>query len=663
MKYRGVAYYPEYWQKDRWDTDIRLMKEANINFVRIVEFAWSSMEPKEREYNFDWLHEIITKMEEADINVMLCTPTATPPAWLTLKHPEVCRVTANGERHKHGMRRHYCPSNKLYRKFSCDITKKMADEFKEHKNIIAWQLDNELGGECFCESCQEKFRIYLKNKYKTIENLNSCWKTKFWSLDYSDWSEIRMEEGTFILTSLRLECRRFNSNQYIEFATEQEKTLRLYYPNAIIETNGMGPIFDPIDYYLLFKDLDVACDDLYFDISTMDLNTMALDIFRQIKPDKEFWITETGTGALDESKVPDPLRIKEWALTALAHGCSGYSFFRWRTCLSGQEQELQGLIEYNGLPKRRYQAAKNTYDELAELSHIFENCPLPTPEIALFSDYNNIFAYQSSRISTHLNYSKIIYALYSTLYHNNIPVDIIPTDRDFSRYKILILTGQMHLSEEFIDKLYKYVENGGIILSYPQLSWRDEYNNYYDSIAPVGLNKLFGINSVAGTYMRDYTGNNEALFSPHVVYKDTTADILFSDNGLEFHGKAQIWIEDIELLSAEQKAIYSSDVYKGVPVISMNEYGKGKAIYFASFFDEDTQKKALFWALKQAGIEPKYGNLPKWVEVYERGEYIFVINHTDQEKHISISADSVIKGEYNNNIVILSPYDVAILKK
>ena len=663
MKYRGVAYYPEYWPKERWDEDIRLMKEANINIVRIAEFAWSSLEPKEGVYTFEWLHDIISRLEKENIDVILCTVTATPPAWLTYKYPEICRVEANGYQHKHGMRRHYCPSNDEFIGFSSAITEKMSTDFAHHKNIVAWQLDNELGGDCYCESCQEKFRQHLKDKYKTIENLNNCWKTKFWSIEFSDWAEVRMEEGQFVHSSIRVECKRFRSDSYTNLADSQRTILRKYFPDAIIETNGMGPIFDPIDYYDMFKDLDVACDDLYFDISTMDLNTLALDVFRQLKPDQEFWLTETCSGALDESKTPDPKRLREWAFTSLAHGCNGYCFFRWRTCLSGQEQELQGLIEYNGLPQRRYKAVKDLFAELKNLEPLIEKCPLPTAEVAIINDYHNNFAYQSTRVNTHLKYSEMIYDVYNVLYHNNIPVDVIPLTRDLSRYKAIIMTGQMYIDEVSIKKLYDFVKNGGTLISGPQLSMRDVFNNYYPATAPVGLNELFGVNSLGGMYLRDYTGNNEAMFSPKAMYKDTTVTIQSGDNNTIPDGRAKLWMEEIETIGAKVIANYKDDIYIGCPAATINKYGDGKAVYLATFFDEKFLKDVLTHILEGANVGIKYTDMPKWVEIYPRGEYIFVINHTNLEHTVHIDATSSIIGSYNDGVVVLPAYGVTILKK
>ncbi len=197
IKYRGVAWYPEFWPEERWDDDIRLMREAHINLVRIGEFAWTPMEPAEGRFDLGWLHRVVEKLGAAGIEVMLCTPTATPPAWLTNAYPDTLLVTKEGKRAVHGGRRHYCPTSPTYRRHVERITERLASEFSRHANVTSWQIDNELGpesGECYCQSCADGFRAWLQRRYGTLERLNAAWQTRFWSVVYTDWSEVDIRQ-------------------------------------------------------------------------------------------------------------------------------------------------------------------------------------------------------------------------------------------------------------------------------------------------------------------------------------------------------------------------------------------------------------------------------------------------------------------------------------
>jgi len=262
MKYLGCAYYPEYWGPERVDIDAKLMRQASINCVRIGEFAWSRMEPAEGIYALDWLHQAVEKLGKHGIDVVMCTPSATPPAWLTEAYPDVLLVRADKGKLRHGTRRHYCSTSDTYRRHCARIAGVLSREMSRHKNVVAWQIDNELGPEtgwCYCENCQSRFQQWLQTRYGTIEELNGRWGTGFWSMDYSNWRQVRLgEDAADHFSSRRLDTKRFLSDMMIDFGLAQAEVLRKNHPKATITTNGMGPIFMPLDYYKLYAGLDVA---------------------------------------------------------------------------------------------------------------------------------------------------------------------------------------------------------------------------------------------------------------------------------------------------------------------------------------------------------------------------------------------------------------------
>jgi beta-galactosidase len=93
----GAAWYPEQWPESQWDPDLDRMAACHIHLVRIGEFAWSTMEPHPGKYDFTWLDHAIEKAAQHHIVVVLGTPTAAPPAWLTSRYPETLRVDENGK--------------------------------------------------------------------------------------------------------------------------------------------------------------------------------------------------------------------------------------------------------------------------------------------------------------------------------------------------------------------------------------------------------------------------------------------------------------------------------------------------------------------------------------------------------------------------------------
>ena len=240
----GCAYYPEHWPIQRWATDAGLMREAGLSVVRLAEFAWDKMEPQPGVYDFDWLQRAIDTLADAGLKVVLCTPTATPPPWLTHQHPDICRVEVNGVRVSPGARRQPCGNVPAFRSAARQIVERMAERSGDHPAVIGWQIDNEFGvGEttrCVCDHCRAAFQQWLAEKYGTLEALNAAWGTQFWGMTYHDWSHIPIPGITSEpqSPSMRLDYRRFSSDTWVQFQRMQIDLLRHYAPGRWVTHNS-----------------------------------------------------------------------------------------------------------------------------------------------------------------------------------------------------------------------------------------------------------------------------------------------------------------------------------------------------------------------------------------------------------------------------------------
>ena len=662
MRYRGVAYYPEYWPEERWAEDIRLMRAAHINLVRVGEFAWTALEPSEGRFTLDWLQRLIEQMGAADIAVMLCTPTATPPAWLTDQYPEVRLVGEDGRPREHGRRRHYCPTSPVYRRHARRITEAMGRKFGRHANLVAWQIDNELGPEsgwCHCANCQAQFRAWLQQRYGTLEELNRAWATRFWSVEYTEWGQMRLAQGDMYSAAL-LDTQRFRSDTFIDFAADQARVIRCQQPRAVITTNGMGPLYEAINYYDLFGLLDVAADDLYFDIATMDGNALALDAYRNYKPNKAFWINETGSGVVSHDKCPTAGQLRAWAFSALARGCESYCFFRWRTCLSGQEQELQGVLEYSGRPRRRYAAVQALYAELEALWPRVSQLPLPAPAVAILLDYQVLWGYRASRIDSHVQYTRLFHEVYRAFYTRNVPVDILPPVRDFSGYALVVLPSMLVIDAELAERLHAYVQAGGMVLALPQLATRDRNDNYLPACAPAGLRDLFGLRVEGGMYLTNTTGPDEALWVPQAHRTVETPAVQCTLAGGAVAGTVRTWMEDIELEGGEARGVYHDNDFAGAPFLVAHRYGQGHTLYCGAYPGAELLPLIVNDALQRAGVSAPPA-LPTHVEILRRGDHTFLINHRNEPVTVPLSAREVVVGNYQDGQALLGPYDVCVL--
>jgi beta-galactosidase len=661
IRYRGVAYYPEFWPEDRWDEDIRLMREAHINLVRIGEFAWTPMEPAEGRFDLGWLHRIIEKMGAAGIEVMLCTPTATPPAWLTKACPDTLLVTREGKRAVHGGRRHYCPTSATYRRHVERITERLASEFSRYPNVTSWQIDNELGpesGECYCESCASGFRGWLERRYGNLERLNAAWQTRFWSVVYTDWAEIDIRHCEAGYPSIDLDVRRFHSDSWVDFAAHQAGILRRLHPGSTVTTNMMGPVFRWIDYHDLAKVVDVACDDLYFDMATMSGDALAADVFRCLKPGKRFWVTETGSASLVTGKPPHADQLRAWAFSSAARGSDAHVIFRWRTCLAGQEQDLQGIIETSGKPRRRYAAVKRLFEELEDLVPALGSLPLPKADVALVHTYDSHWAWQSTRIGGQVKELEHLYAVHELLFDRNVLVDPVPTDRDLSPYKLVVLPSVCIVRPETVAALQAFVRAGGVVLATPQLASRDVNNNYVPRCAPDGLTDLFGLRVEGKAFLDDASEPDRAIWFPKGNMVLETAHARFEDGTA---CEARAYVEDLELVGAKALARFTDNLYEGCPAATVNEAGKGAAFYAASYLDADGLGSLLDLALQRAGIAPG-PRTPKWVEVVRRGDVTFAVNHSREPCTVEIPGREAVVGEWKKGKARLGAYGVCAVR-
>jgi beta-galactosidase len=644
-----------------------LMREAGINLVHLGEFAWSRIEPEDGRFTVGWLHDCVETLEKYGISVLMCTPTATPPAWLTTTYPNTCLEFADGRRAEHGRRRHYCTTSDTYRRFSARITDFLSQEMSQHANVVAWQLDNEFGPEmswCHCENCQARFQAWLKKRYGSIEELNRMWGTGFWSMDYSDWRQVRLASEPWLYPSRLLDSKRFWNDSIISFALQQAEIIRRNHPQALVTTNGMGPLYTPIDYYELFGKLDVACDDLYFDIATLDADVAAMNIFRSLKPGRRFWITETGVGALDHNHPPYPDQFRAWAWSSLAHGAEAYLIFRWRTCLSGQEQELQGVLEHSGSPRHRYQAVQKCFLEFKHLGEELAELPLPEAPVAIVQDYQTAWAYESVHVNRDVDYPGLIFHLHKALFDRNIVADFIPPERALQGYRLVILPSTVIISPGFATRLTEFVRSGGVVLAIGQVGMRDANNNYLPYPGPDHLQELLGVNIEGGMYLGSFVAPDEALWVPTPRKGQVEVNVSGNLTGQTVAGKALGWVADLTFNGGEVLLYFTSDTYAGQPAVVQRRHGEGCAIYIGALrMDDELSNCLMDYALSNAGILPG-PSTPEYVEVVRRGEVTFAINHTPQSVRVELGGTGkALVGVFQQGVAELGPYGVCVVKE
>lgn len=627
MKIRvGTSYYPESWDEKRVAYDARLMAEAGITAVRMGEFAWSSMEKRDGEFDFSWLQNAVEIFAQWNIKTVLCTPSSAAPAWLCEKYPEILRETRTGEKAWFGVRDHTCYTSKIYRKYITRVVKKMAEAFRDCPHIIAWQVDNEMGcsrfPECFCKECQEKFRKYLRKKYRTIENLNKCWATTFWSGGYTSWEEIKLESfrGNMgsCLTLATYEFRSFNGMDFVRF---QAEIIRSIIPEAVVGTNNYVPHYDR---YQGFADLDFAGEDLYPNSDTpLAESVFRIDLYRGILPGRSPWMLETPP--CPGGPLYDFTKLYFWLFTG--HGYDHIFYFLWLNHPAGNEKTHKTILTQYGAPGLLYTRIKELIHEADKVLKKYPSLPPPRPKTALLYDYHAGWIYTMTFGGEQAAYHFQQQNFHEALFRTGHAPEIISSSHDFSSYNLIVLPLHAHVEKSLAEKLEKYVENGGIVLMNGRSGMYDRYSKNLTRSGPEYLKELFGMEMADGLehasqgYMPRYPEPckdlQEAL-STQIVAEGKL-------DGRKVAGCVSHWIAGIHLKGAKSLLTYRNSIYKNMPFLTVNRYGKGYALYCgADLMDKELTKEIIKYCERLASLPVR--DIPENVDIVFRGKLAFIAN-------------------------------------
>jgi beta-galactosidase len=636
MFYFGVDYYPEQWPEECWHEDARLMAEAGINIVRLAEFAWSLLEPEPGRFDFDWLDRVLDVLQTHGIRAVLGTPTASPPPWVMAMLPEAYRVLSSGQRMTYGNRREYCPTHPGFRERSRMIAQAMATHFARHPAVIGWQIDNELGGHCYCDICRESFQVWLRKKYDSLDTLNAGWGTAFWSHVYTNWSQIPipLQTGGVPNPGLDLDYRRFMSDTYVLFQQEQVDILRRICPNHLITHNFMGFHFDGIDYFDLAQTLDVVAWDNYRRTAwSLERNVrpapgaLGHDTMRGLKG-QSFWLIEqqAGCGGWQEvGMIPRPGEMRLWTYQAIAHGADAIVYFRWRTARFGTEQYWHGILDHHGQPRRRYQELQATGAELKRVGAGILGAESRS-QVAMVFSYDTRFAFQTQPNHSDFAYSEFFGSYYAALHRRNVGVDIVPPQADLSRYRLVLAPALHVVSLDAADSLRRYVEGGGILLITARSGVKDEVNAVVNMPLP-GL-----LADICGVEVEEYDALPPDVRVPvELALPGSTAAVQ------AMH--ARLWCDILAPTSAETIARYQGEYYAGRAAVTLNRFGQGKAIYVGTLGDENLTDTVAGWAVGLASVSPTL-TTPDGVEAVERWKegrrLLFLLNHADEACDVAL---------------------------
>ena len=640
----GGDYNPEQWadRKDIWDEDMRLMNEANCNEMTLGVFSWSTLEPQEGVFDFSFLDEMIEKIGKAGGKVVLATPTTAPPYWMVKKYPEIRRFEKNGYAAPGfgSTRGKTCFTSEKYREKVGIIVRKLAERYAFDPTVVAWHLDNEIYGQCFCDSCKKRFQAFLKDKYKTVENLNKKYWAKFSSGEVFSFDDVEPPRQGSLYNALYIDWKRFTDSSIIDFLKFQADIIKSVDKGARITTNLM-PQRD-YDLYAFAKILDFASIDIYpnwgrkSEIGEAIDSGWQFDYVRSLL-NKPFMLMESAPGLVNwmpQNKLQPPGICSLASITAVAHGSDSVGYFQFRKSRGANEQYHGAIVDHQGSGNTRI--FKEVAFTGATLKKIDEVCGTSSSaEVAVFYDSDNVFAFDTvyAFAPRHVNYCRENVNYYGVLWRNSVPADIVNRNSDFSKYKLVILPMVYMLSETLADKIADFVRGGGTVFATYMLGYADENALSYLGGFPCGkLKDVFGI-------------WNEEI------------DSLLPDQEqqIEYNGKsytAKEYCEIIHLQGARALAVYKTDFYKDTPSFTVNDYGKGKAYYQAFRDIGDFKSDAIERILKDLDIKKcipvKVEGVSAQVRTDGENEYLFIENYSgDKVENIALNGlyEDLLTGE------------------
>ena len=661
----GGDYNPDQWldRPDILEEDIKMMKKAGVNTATVGVFSWSAIEPQEGNFQFGWLHDIMDKLYENGIYTVLATPTGARPAWMDEKYPSVLRVEKDGRRNHHSGRHNHCMSSLEYRALVEKMDTKLAQEFGSHPGLILWHISNELGGECYCDSCKKRFQEYLREKYhNNIEELNKQWWTSFWSRRFDSFEQIEppYDNGEHSILGLNLDWKRFNSWNMKDYLAFERRVLKKYTPQVPATANFMK-LFEQLDYVDLAKEIDIISWDGYpswnndYETPVDTAAELSFDhaVMRSLKKDKPFMLMESTPSLVNwhsVNKLKRPGILRASSIQTIGCGSDTVQYFQWRKGRGAAEQFHGAVVDHLGRDDTR------VFKEVSEVGELLKKLAPVTgsrvaSKAAVLFDWSNRWAIKDMQGMAHdtKNYEKEVRKFYNIHLKKGINADIVFPLEDLSSYSLVVLPMYYAVSKEAGAWLKEYVKNGGTVVATYLTAYVNENTlAYLGGFPGAGLGEVFGL----------YAEELDTLYptdSNAVLMKDGNKAIV------------KDYCELIKLTGAEVLGTYESDFYAGMPAVTVHSYGNGKAYYIGTRMEEEDLIKFFTQIWSECGIKEK--ELPEGVEYLTRtaedgSTFDFYVNYNAMPVTVQLSKDgtNLLNGEAVSGKVEILPFNAVVVK-
>jgi beta-galactosidase len=632
----GGDYNPEQWAPEVWREDIRLMLEAGVNIVTLGVFSWQKLEPRDGEWDWAWLDEIVGLLSDAGIAITLATPTAAPPNWLLRAHPEILPVDADLVAQNPGGRLGWCPSSPVFRRYALRMAEQLAKRYGSHPSVRLWHISNELGGgnaRCYCDVSATAFQGWLRQRYANVAELNDAWGTAFWGHGFTDFAEVLPPRGYRHSANPAhfLDFQRFSSDELLQHFRAEAEVVRRDSP-APVTTNFMVNAGGHVaNYQQWAPHMDVVANDHYTIVDDPDRAhelAYSADRMRGLTRNRTPWLLmEHSTGApswQERNRAKDPGEILRNALAHVARGSDGAMFFQWRASLSGAEQFHSAMLPHAGTNSRVWREIVELGGALHRLAPI-AGLPVEPARVAFLADEESAWAYEQG-LKPHraLRYSREPRLWHQAFWNRQVLADVIPAHAELDGYSLVVVPSLLIVDAEQTKRISAFVEGGGTVLITYLSGIVDENNR----VLPGGYPGAF----------RDLLGVTTEEFRP--LQRDEVVEL---DDGTTVSD----WTEDTTLTGADAVVRFATGRSTGRPAITRNQVGQGSAWYVAAAVSPQTAGTLADRLIADLGLD-RVVTAPAGVEAVRRrmpsGDALFLINHTDADATVPASGTDLLSG-------------------
>lgn len=665
----GGDYNPEQWPRSVWREDVRLMREAGVTLATVGVFSWATLEPSPGAWRFDWLDEALDLLHEGGIGVCLATPTASPPPWLAVEHPETLPRDANGTVVWYGARNQFCASAPAYREHAQRVTTAVAERYGSHPALRLWHVNNEYGTVCHCDESARHFRRWLAARYGTVDALNEAWGTTFWSQRYRSFDEvIPPRRAQYVVNPTQLlDFRRFTSDALLECFVAERDIVAAHSPGIPVTTNFIS-LFAGQDGWAWAAEEDVVSVDVYPDPAAGHdapegpaYGALVADLTRG-QAGGPWMLMEQAASAVSWRPVnrPKPAGLMRlWTLQAVARGADGLCFFQWRQSRQGSEKFHSAMLPHAGPESRTFQEVRALGAELAELA---ARAPVVgsevTADIAVLCDWNAWWASeQPGRPSERLRYPELLAAWHQALWEQNLPCDLAHPEADLSGYRMLVVPQLYLLSDAALDQLAARVRAGATLVCGFFTGVADPDDRVRPGGVDARLREVLGLAAVDEWW--PLAEGERAALAGADGGPDGGPNVPWAGEA----GAGSLWSEALRLDGAHPVARYADGELAGQPAVTRHAHGDGTAWYLSTLPARPALRALLAEAATAAGVSPTLPGAPAGVEVVRRGALLFCLNHTREQVTVPLPHPhtDLLSGRAHRTELPLGRYGAAVL--